>query len=350
MTTLPLRITAGVDTHLDVNVVAALDERGALLGVESFDTTVDGYRRTLAWLRELGTVELVGVEGTGSYGAGLTRHLLAEGIAVVEVDRPNRQRRRKRGKSDPQDAITAARAAQSGDALGAAKTRDGNVEAMRVLRIARHSARKARTQALNQMRSIISTAPDEIRAELRHLNVYRLLERARAYRPSPGLDVHTVTKRTLRTLARRAIALENEITDIDAALTTLVAETAPELVARPGIGTDTASALLVAAGDNPDRLRNEATFAHLCGASPIDASSGTQQRHRLNRGGDRQANSALWKIVLTRMVCDPRTRHYIERRMKDGRTKKEAIRCLKRYIAREVYNHLPRTHLTLDTP
>src|SRR5262245_23513567 len=179
MPTLPLQITAGVDTHLDVHVVAALDERGALLGVESFDTTAEGYRRTLAWLREFGTVELVGVEGTGSYGAGLPRHLLAEGIAVVEVDRPNRQRRRKRGKSDPQDAITAARAAQSGDALGAAKTRDGNVEAMRVLRVARHSARKARTQALNQMRSIISTAPDEIRAELRDLNVYRLLERAR---------------------------------------------------------------------------------------------------------------------------------------------------------------------------
>jgi transposase len=350
MTTLPLRITAGVDTHLDVHVVAALDERGALLGVESFETTVEGYRRTLVWLREFGTVELVGVEGTGSYGAGLTRHLLAEGIAVVEVDRPNRQRRRKRGKSDPQDAITAARAAQSGDALGAAKTRDGNVEAMRVLRIARHSARKARTQALNQMRSIISTAPDEIRTELRDLNVYRLLERARGYRPGPGLDVHTVTKRTLRTLARRATALEDEITDIDAALTVLVAETAPELVARPGVGTDTASALLVAAGDNPDRLRNEATFAHLCGASPIDASSGTQQRHRLNRGGDRQANSALWKIVLTRMVCDPRTRHYIDRRMNDGRTKKEAIRCLKRYIAREVYNHLPRQQLALDGP
>ena len=348
MTTLPLQITAGVDTHLDVNVVVALDERGALLGVESFDTTTDGYRRTLMWLRGFGTLELVGVEGTGSYGAGLTRHLLAEGIAVVEVDRPNRQRRRKRGKSDPQDAITAARAAQSGDALGAAKTRDGNVEAMRVLRIARHSARKARTQALNQMRSIISTAPDDIRAELRDLNVYRLLERARAYRPGTGLDVHAVTKRTLRVLARRATALEDEITDIDTCLTVLVAETAPELIARPG--TDTASALLVAAGDNPDRLRNEATFAHLCGASPIDASSGTQQRHRLNRGGDRQANSALWKIVLTRMVCDPRTRHYIERRTKDGRTKKEAIRCLKRYIAREVYNHLPRAHLALDAP
>jgi transposase len=350
MTTLPLRITAGVDTHRDVHVVAALDERGSLLGVEEFEASARGYRRTLGWLRRFGEIELVGVEGTGSYGAGLTRHLLGEGVAVVEVDRPNRQRRRKRGKSDPQDAITAARAAQSGDALGAAKTRDGNVEAMRVLRVARHSARKARTQALNQMRSIISTAPDEIRAELRDLNVYRLLERASAFRPGAGLDVHAVTKRTLRMLARRAAALEEEINEIDVSLTTLVDETAPALLARVGVGTDTASALLVAAGDNPGRLRNEATFAHLCGASPIDASSGTQQRHRLNRGGDRQANSALWKIVITRMVYDPRTRDYIDRRTKDGLTKKEAIRCLKRYIAREVYNHLPRPDLALDSP
>ncbi len=168
MTTMPLRVTAGVDTHLDVHVVAALDERGGLLGVESFETTLAGYRQLLGWLRRFGEVELAGVEGTGSYGAGLSRYLHGEGITVVEVDRPNRQRRRRRGKSDPQDAIAAARAAQSGDALGEAKTRDGNVEAMRVLRVARSSARKARTQALNQMRSLISTAPDDVRDELRH--------------------------------------------------------------------------------------------------------------------------------------------------------------------------------------
>jgi transposase len=350
MDTLPLRITAGVDTHLDVHVVAALDERGTLLGVESFDTTARGYRRALRWLRGLGDVELVGVEGTGSYGAGLTRHLLGEDIAVVEVDRPDRQRRRKRGKSDPQDAIAAARAAQSGDAHGAAKTRDGNVEAMRVLRVARSSARKARTQALNQMRGLVATAPESIRAELRALSVARLIERASRYRPGDDVDVDAVTKRTLRMLARRSAALEEEVKEIDLALAQLVDATAPALVARVGIGPDTASALLVAAGDNAERLHREATFAHLCGASPIDASSGKQERHRLNRGGDRQANSALWKIVIVRMACDPRTRAYIERRMTDGLTKKEAIRCLKRYVAREVYNHLPRAHLALDSP
>jgi len=268
----------------------------------------------------------------------------------VEVDRPNRQRRRRRGKSDPEDAVAAARAAQGGDAKGEAKTRDGNVEAMRVMRVARASARNSRTQALNQMRSLISTAPEELRAELRALNVHHLLERASTYRPGTKTDIVSITKLTLRMLARRAQSLEAEISQLDAILKPLVKKTAPALIARLGIGTDAASALLVAAGDNPQRLRSEATFAHLCGSSPIEASSGKHERHRLNRSGDRQANSALWHIVITRMVYDPQTRHYIERRMKEGLTKKEAIRCLKRYIAREVYKYLPRQHFALDSP
>jgi transposase len=350
MSTMPPQITGGVDTHLDVHVAAALGPTGALLGVESFDTTATGYAELHDWLCSFGELERVGVEGTGSYGAGLTRHLHAAEVTVIEVDRPNRQKRRQRGKSDTQDAISAARAAQSGDSCGEAKTRDGNVESMRVLRIARNSARRARTQTLNQMRSIISTAPEPIRAELRHLNVYRLIERASAYRPGHKRDVASLTKLSLRMLARRAAALEAEIADIDAILGALVNETAPELIARIGIGVDSASTLLVAAGDNPGRLRSEATFAHLCGASPIDASSGKHDHHRLNRGGDRQANSALWRIVITRMVYDQRTRNYIERRTKDGLTKKEAIRCLKRYIAREVFNALPRPELALDSP
>jgi transposase len=300
----------------------------------------------LAWLEDFGPVTLVGVEGTSSYGAGLTRHLQAEGIAMVEVDRPNRQRRRRKGKSDPEDAISAARAAFSGDACGAAKTQDGNVEALRVIRMARLSARRSRTLALNQMRALISTAPEPLRDELRHLSVPRLLARAASYRPGTKRDLVSVNKLTLRTLARRAIDLENEVRSYDALLEPLVVETAPELVAALGIGTDSAAALLVAAGDNPHRLRSEAAFAHLCGTSPIDASSGKHERHRLNRSGDRQANSALWHIVITRMVYDPRTNAYIERRMKEGLTKKEAFRCLKRYIAREVYGLLPMERLT----
>jgi transposase len=343
-------ITGGVDTHLDVHVAAALDQHGTLLGVESFETTTAGYRKLLEWLRGFGEVGLVGVEGTGSYGAGLTRHLHHEGVAIVEVDRPNRQRRRRKGKSDPQDAISAARAAHSGDADGLAKSREGNVESLRTLRIARVSARKAKTQAVNQMRSIISTGPESIRDELRNLNVYHLLERAASYRPGAKRDVASLTKFTLRTLARRALSLEEEVSEVDAILKDLVKETAPELVAQLGVGTDAASALLIAAGDNPDRLRHESAFAHLCGTSPIDASSGKHERHRLNRGGDRQANSALWHIVLTRMVYDPRTKEYFSRRTKEGLTKKETMRCLKRYVAREVYALLPRERMALDSP
>ena len=346
MTTLARSVTGGVDTHLDVHVAAALDEKGTLLGVEYFETTRAGYKKLLAWFENFGPVVLVGVEGTSSHGAGLTRHLHAEGVAVVEVDRPNRQRRRRKGKSDPEDAISAARAAFSGDASGAAKTQDGNVEAIRVIRLARLSARRSRTLALNQMRSLISTAPDPVRDELRHLSVPRMLERAASYRPGTKTDLVSLTKWTLRTLARRAIDLENEIKSLDDILKPLVVETAPKLVSALGIGTDSAAALLVAAGDNPHRLRSEAAFAHLCGTSPIDASSGKHQRHRLNRTGDRQANSALWHIVITRMVYDARTTAYIERRMKEGLTKKEAFRCLKRYIAREVYGLLPMDRLT----
>ena len=347
---MPARIVGGADTHLEVHVAAALDERGSLLGVESFDTTPTGYGQLLDWLGGFGVVELVGVEGTGSYGAGLTRHLHDKGVRVVEVDRPNRQRRRRRGKSDSEDAISAARSAQSGDSQGEAKTRDGNVETIRVLRVARSSARKARNQALHQMRSLVSTAPDEIRSELRGLTVYRLVERASGYRPRNRTDLVGGTKYALRVLAKRVAYLTDEIKDIDVLLADLVKDTAPALLARFGLGIDSTSALLVAAGDNPDRLRSEASFAHLCGVSPIDASSGKNSRHRLNRGGDRQANSALWHIAMTRMVHDEQTRTYMNRRVGEGLTKREAMRCLKRYIAREIYHYLPTPKPTLDNP
>ena len=304
-----------------------------------------GHREAWSWLRSFGEVELVGVEGTGSYGAGLTRFLHSKDVAVVEVDRPNRQRRRRRGKSDPEDAVSAARAAQSGDANGAAKSRNGSVEAIRVLRVARVSARKARGQALNQMRSLVSTAPDELRSDLRDLTGIQLVNRAASFRPGARRDHISITRLALRSLARRIQSLDEEIDSLNAVLRPMVEETAPALVALSGVGIDCASALLVAAGDNPERLHSERTFAHLCGTAPIDASSGKNERHRLNRGGDRQANSALWRIVVTRMVSDARTKAYIERRTSEGLTKKEAMRCLKRYVAREVFAHLPRERL-----
>jgi transposase len=339
------QITGGVDTHLDVHVAAALDDRGGLLGTASFATTPDGYRELADWLMSFGEIVVVGVEGTGSYGAGLTRHLHRRSVRVVEVDRPNRQRRRRAGKSDTHDAVSAARAAFGGDALGAPKTRDGNVEAIRVLRLVRTSARRDRTRALNQMRSLVTTAPDDLRCQLRALTIPKLVRAAASFRPGTRTDVASATRLALRTLARRVLELDNEVDTLDAVLAPLVAETAPEMIQRLGVGTDTAGALLVAAGENANRIRNERSFARLCGAAPLDASSGKQQRHRLSRSGDRQANSALWRIVITRLSYDPATRHYLQRRCAQGKTKNEAIRCLKRYIARELYPYLPQTLL-----
>ena len=335
-------VTAGVDTHRDQHVVAALDQRGAELGIRAFPSTPAGHRALLAWLRGLGTVARCGVEGTGSYGASLTRYLHAEDVPVVEVNRPNRQRRRRHGKSDPVDALAAARSAQAGDAVGEAKTRTGPVEAIRALRVARRSAVHGRTTAINQMRALLVTGPSDLRERLRGSTVATLVTTAARLRPADPTTVVGATKLALRELARRVLNLEAECQGLEAVLEPLVATTAPDLIAARGVGTDTAGALLVAAGDNPQRLHSEAAFAHLCGVAPIDASSGLTSRHRLNRGGDRSANQARWRIVMVRMAGEPRTRAYVARRTAEGRSKREIIRALKRYVARDLYRCLPR--------
>lgn len=333
-------VVGGVDTHKDLHVAAAVDTTGRLLGTAAFPTTAAGYRALLGWLRGLGEVARVGVEGTGSYGAGLARHLAAAGVEVVEVDRPDRRLRRRRGKSDPVDAEAAARAALSGTATGTPKSGTGTAEMVRVLRVARRSALKARTQAANQLHALRDTAPAEVRERLRPLRTAELVARAARFRPGPVDSPAAATKAAMTALARRHLALDAEVAGLDAQLGRLLATAAPDLLARHGVGVDTAGALLVAAGDNPHRLRSERSFAALCGVSPLDASSGRQRRHRLNRGGDRQANHALWRIVLVRMAHDPRTRDYVARRRAEGRTTREIIRCLKRYVAREVYAEL----------
>ena len=292
-------------------------------------------------MRGCGAVERVGVEGTGSYGAGLTRFLHAAGVTVVEVNRPNRQLRRSHGKSDPVDAVAAARAAQSGAATAEAKARDGAVEAIRALRVARRSARHGRIAAINQLRALLVSGPDDLRETLRGSTVLKLVTTAARFRPADPTTAAGATRFALRELARRVQSLEAECRRLDSLLEPLVSAVAPELLASHGVGTDTAGALLVSAGDNPGRLRSEAAFAHLCGVAPIDASSGLTSRKRLNRGGDRSANHALWRIVMVRMVHDPRTRTYVERRTREGRSKREIIRSLKRYVARELYRCLP---------
>jgi transposase len=336
-------ITGGVDTHLDVHVAAALDPLGGVLGTESFPTTPAGYKALLSWWRSFGEVTKVGVEGTGSYGAGLARFLRRSGIEVIDVDRPNRQSRRQQGKSDPLDAIEAARAALSGRAQGCAKTRDGAVEAIRVLVVAKRSAREARIKALMQMRHLGITAPEQVRCRLKGLHVSDLVREGTTLGSGRSADpVIRATRASLSSLAHRIEVLEAEIAALDELLVPLVAAHAPELLALYGVGPDTAAALLIAAGDNPERITSEAAWAHLCGVSPIQASSGKVTRHRLDRGGNRQANHALWRIVMVRLSHDPETRAYMQRRVKEGRSKPEVIRILKRYVAREVYRHLPR--------
>lgn len=334
-------MTGGVDTHLDLNVAAALDGIGGLLGVESFPTSPAGNRALLGWLKSFGTVAKVGVEGTGSYGAPLARYLRRAGVAVVEVDRPNRQERRRKGKSDELDAIEAARAAQAQRQLGSAKSRDGNVEAIRALVVAKRSAKSTKIKTLNQIRHLGFTAPEEIRQSLAGLTALMVARQAAAMRPRAGsAPVVFATKTALRALGRRVLALDAETAEIDRLLTQLLKDGHEDLLSLYGVGIDSAAALLVSAGDNPERLKSESSFARLCGVAPIPASTGKVRRLRLNPGGDRQANAALWHIVVTRMSAEARTRAYVERRTKEGLSKKEIIRVLKRYVAREVYYYL----------
>jgi transposase len=342
-------VVLGVDTHLDLHVAVALDGLGRRLGELTVPTTTRGYERLLHWAEGFGPVGCVGVEGTSSYGAGLARHLKAAGIAVVEVERPKRRHLRRRGKSDPKDAEAAARAVLAGEAAGVPKSGDGKVEMVRTLRSARRSAVKARVQAANLLKAMLVTAPEELRRRLRGLPTKELVAVAARFRPGGDLDdVEAATRFALRSVARRHQALSEEIAGLDAQLDRLVAEVAPGLTSLPAIGTHHAATLLVLAGDNPERLESEASFASLCGVSPVEASSGKVVRHRLNRGGNRDANRALHMICVVRMGSDRRTRSYVARRTAEGKSKWEIMRCLKRYIAREVYRVLLLSSATVE--
>jgi transposase len=333
-------ITGGVDTHAGVHAAAALDAIGGLLGVQEFPATPAGYARLLGWLGGFGAVSLAGIEGTGSYGAGLARHIAAAGVRVAGVDRADRQDRRRRGRPGPLDAVSAARAAQSGRAAGAPRGRDGPVEAIRALMVAKRTARSGRTQTINQARALIVTGPDDVRTRVTPHGPAELAAGLAGLRPRPGSMVRYHTLLSLRELGRRAQFLDAQLERLDELITPLVTARAPGLLALYGVGADTAAALLIAAGDHPGRLRSEAARAHLCATAPIPASSGKVTRHRLNPGGGRQASHALYRIVITPMSSHPPTRACVGRRTKEGLSKKEIIRCLKRYAAREVYPHL----------
>lgn len=340
MTTTIPEVIVGIDTHTDTHHVAVITVTGAPIADAQFPTTPAGYREIAAYITDHGRVRVIGVEGTNSYGAGLARYLRSASWNVKEVIRPGRQLRRK-GKSDPLDAYEAARTVLAGVNLPEPKTSDGDAEAIRYLHATRRSAIKARSAAIVQLKSLLITAPDTIRDTYRHLNDKTLITRLAAIRPGPATNsVSAAVLHSLRHLARRYRQLNDEIAELDTILDELVHRFAPALHSAKGFGTITAAQLIITAGDNPERLRNEASFAALCGTSPIPASSGKTSRHRLNRGGDRQANAALYRIALVRMSCDPRTRTYVQHLTSTGKSTKEALRCVKRAIAREAYQHL----------
>jgi transposase len=348
--TLDREVIGGVDTHKDTHTAAVIDTAGRLLSSAEFPASAAGYAALLEWLGGFGRVVLVGVEGTGVYGAGLAEHCQRQRVALVEVDRPDRKSRRFAGKSDPLDAEAAARAALAGVRTGQPKQRGGPVDALRTLRVARRSAMQQRADVMRQLKALVVTAPEQLRSQLRALPDANLIRTCAALRPAVAdpldlavADPTVAAKVSLRVLARRWQQLSTELTELDALITPLVAALNPDLLARHGIGPDTAGQLLVTAGNNPDRLHTEAAAAALTGTSPVPASSGKTRRHRLNRGGDRQANAAIYRIVLCRMRWDPRTRAYVQRRTTEGLSKKEIIRCLKRYLVREIYPDLLRT-------
>lgn len=337
-----LDIYAGVDTHKDTHHAAIVDHLGRRIADREFAADPTGYRQLLAWIAGAGTIAAVGIEGTGTYGAGLTATLRGADITVLEVDKPDRRARRPRGKSDPIDAYAAATAAASGRASTIPKTRDGDVEAIRFLHSARHSAVKARAEAQTQITSMIVTTPASLRTQLQPLTKSRLINTCAALRPEPVATggVLAAAKTALRSTARRILELTEEIEAFDRQLQILTRRAAPDLLALPGVGPETTAQLLISIGDNRDRITSESAWANKCGVSPLQASSGKTRRHRLNRGGDRQANRALHTIATSRLQHDDRTRAYHDRRIAEGKSDREITRCLKRYIARETYRVL----------
>ncbi|MCZ7532589.1 MAG: IS110 family transposase [Acidimicrobiia bacterium] len=361
MTNPATNVIGGVDTHKHVHHAAIVTATGELVATAEFRADRGGYRELLAWMKSYGSIQSIGVEGTGSYGAALTQFLVNAGHRVVEVNRPNPSARRADGKSDRLDAEQAARAVLGKTATAVPKDKTGPVEVIRILRVTRSSAVKARSQAFNTLHGITIGAPSPLRDELIELTKRTLVNRCLGLRPEtaqligltsdPDRLLVAATKTTLRDLARRWKALDNEIKQLSRQIKDLVELVSPELVELFGVGTELAGQFLVTAGDNPGRIRNEAAFAKLCGVAPQPASSGrTNGRHRLSRSGDRAANSALYTVTIVRMRHHAPTIEYVQRRTAEGLTKREIIRCLKRYIAREVFKALPRTDSEQSLP
>jgi transposase len=335
----PEQIVVGVDTHKWEHVAVAVNGLGQRLDELTVPATPAGYQTMLDWAQRMGRVAVLGVEGTGSYGSGLARFLRRMGHVIVEVSRPPRKaERRLSGKSDPIDAEHAARAVLAGKATATPKLGEGAVETIRLVKIVRDSAVRSQTQAMITLKSVLVTAPDELRQQLEGLSDFKLVSGCASSCPE---DASNAVRQVLGVLARRWLQLHDEVLAHTRILKDLTKQVAPGLVAAFGIGPDIAAELLVTAGSNTSRIRSEAAFAKLCGACPIPASSGTVKRHRLNRGGNRQANAALYRAIVVRLRWHAPTIAYLQRRTAEGLSKREIIRCLKRFLVREIYRLLP---------
>ena len=334
------RVVVGVDTHKYVHVAVGLDEVGGRIDAQRFTADSIGYRNLIDWAAGLGRLVTFGIEGTGSYGAGLASAVRRHGFGSIEVLRTDRRDRRLRGKDDFLDAENAARAVLGGYATAVPKSADGNVEMIRTIKVAKDVAVKARTAAMISLKTVIVNAPPQLRERLDGLSKMALIRRCAGMRPRSVTDVSSAAKHSLRAIARRWLDLDAEISAHTKVLTELTETTAPQLVAAFGVGADIAAEMLIVAGDNADRVHSEAAFAKLCGVAPIPASSGKTTRHRLNRGGHRHANAALYRAVIVRMQHHQPTQAYVARRITEGKTKAEIIRCLKRLLAREIWAHM----------
>ena len=339
-----VKVIVGVDTHKHEHVAVAINDLGARLATFRAPANGAGYADLVAWARTLGDLEAFGIEGTGSYGVGLASFVRRQGLRVVEVNRCDRRKRRNNGKSDTLDAEAAARSVLAGVATGIPKTADGAAEMVRQIKIARDTAIKARSAAMTTLKTLIVNAPNRVREALEPLTDQKLIDRCAALRPGDIIDPTASVKHALRALAARWRSLSTEIDQHDELLDIITRAAVPTLREAFGIGPESAAEMMIVAGDNPARIRSEAAFAKLCGACPIPASSGVTNRHRLFRGGHRQANAALYRIVIVRMRWHQPTLDYVRRRTAEGLSKKDIIRCLKRFVAREVYHALIEDH------
>ena len=337
-----VEFVVGVDTHKQAHTAAVVDRLGGVGETFEFSADPAGYRSVLGRVTAHGGTRVWGVEGTGSYGAGLTGFLQSAGERVVEVERPGRPLRRNGAKSDAIDAIRAARQVLTSKHQIEPRKR-GEREAIRVLLATRNGAVVARTKALNHLQALVVTAPRRLRTRLDGLSTAQLTRQAGRLQIRADQPIeYQATVRAMRACARRALACGQEADELDAELKRILSDQVPHLLAEPGVGPISAAAIYLA-WSHHGRIRNDAAFAALAGVSPIPASSGQTTRHRLNRGGDRQLNRALHTITLSRLSCDPETRAYATRRLAEGKTTREIRRCLKRHIARRVHKLLEHT-------